>query len=158
MTFVHFHCEFSTNSLDLEVDREKNTSSTPRENTNLDRSWTRHGWTDTTRLKDAETRAEMYCLKLLRVSLRPKQEEVWLSVKVLTNRQTNIECITSLAKLITNREVLSYGLHLFTSIDVILVGLPVGFHCLQGFPQDLGEIKSTFFNFQISPLGKKQKK
>lgn len=84
---------------------EKNTSSTPRENRNLDKSWARHGRTDTTRLRDAET---------------------------------------SLVKLITNREVLSYGLHLFTSVDVVLVGLPVGFHCLQGSPQDLEAIKTTF--------------
>lgn len=35
-----------------------------------------------------------------------------------------------------DREVLSYGLHLFTGIDVVLVGLPVGFYSLHGFSQD----------------------
>lgn len=84
------------------------------------------------------------------------EKEAWLSAKVLTNRQTNTECMTSLAKLITNREVLSYGLHLFTSIDVVLVGFPVGFHCLQGFPQDLKEIKTTFL-FTNSTIRKETK-
>lgn len=42
-----------------------------------------------------------------------------------------------LAKTGTYCQVLSYGLHLFASIDVLLVGFPMGFHCLQGFSQHL---------------------
>ncbi len=42
---------------------------------------------------------------------------------------------------ITNREVLSYRLHLFAGIDVVLMGFPVGFHSLQRFSQDLGQNK-----------------
>lgn len=48
---------------------------------------------------------------------------------------------TSLEKKVTYRQVLSYGLHLFTCVDVILVGLPVGLHCLQGFSQHLEKKK-----------------
>lgn len=48
---------------------------------------------------------------------------------------------TSSEKKVTYRQVLSNGLHLFTSVDVILIGLPVCLHCLQGFSQHLGKIK-----------------
>lgn len=74
------------------------------------------------------------------------------SVILLMNRQTNqYKNITSLAKVITNREVLSYGLHLFTGIDVVLVGLPVGFHSLQRFSQDLDkkQLKNRFKSYHL---------
>lgn len=37
----------------------------------------------------------------------------------------------------TNREVLSYGFHLFTGVSVVLVGFPVSFHSLQRLSQHL---------------------
>lgn len=77
------------------------------------------------------------------------------SVILLMNRQTNqYKNITSLAKVITNREVLSYGLHLFTGIDVVLVGLPVGFHSLQRFSQDLDkkQLKNRFKSYHLLSL------
>lgn len=55
-------------------------------------------------------------------------------LQLLRNMQT---CKKSVTSLVTYRQVLSYGLHLFTSVDVILVGFPVGLHCQQGFPQHL---------------------
>ena len=99
MTLVHFHCEVSTNSLDL----------------------------------DNEGGGGINTFRKQRRQYKPRQINI---VKKHKDRGTN----ETLMK-ITNREVLSYGLHLFTGIGVVVVGFPVDFYSLQRFSQDLSKNK-----------------
>lgn len=97
VALVHFHREFSPNSLNLEANKRNTTSEHPK-----------------------------------RKRLKPRHKKT---------RGTSDPART-------HGEVLPYGLHLLTGVEVVLVGLPVGFHHLQRLSQDLrGYMKNTVMIF-----------
>lgn len=77
--------------------------------------------------------------QILKEKIRTNPDRTQLGEKTKTEGQTKHVRIT-------NREVLSYGFHLFAGIHVVLVVFPVGFHSLQRFSQDLSNNKKKFRN------------
>ncbi len=53
---------------------------------------------------------------------------------------------------ITHSEILSYWLHLFTCVQVILIGLPMSFNCNKGLSQHLKHNRRFITNLQINCL------